>query len=200
MNQPTKCMPLMKGTSFLGIFQAIERAHGQHGLRATLALVPTEFREAHHYGQIISVGWYPMSWYRELHRAARQALHGDKLLPWRLSHDAVTRDFRGIFQVVIRLLSPERVLRQAARLFLLYSKSGRVEVVETRPGYGRLRFEGWADNDENVWADMQGGMVAVLEARGARNVTTRVVSGGGDHDHLDVEVRWGEGAPEASRA
>jgi hypothetical protein len=184
---------LMKGTSLLGILQAIERAYGEPGLKATLDAGPAELRDAYCYGQLVSVGWYPIAWYRELHGAAQQALGEGRTLAWRLSHDAVSRDFRGIFKVAIRLLSPEMVLRQGARLLMLYCKGGRLEIVETRPGYGRVRLVGWAGYDANVWTDLQGGMVAVLEARGAKNVSARVLAGGGNHDHLDVELRWGEG-------
>ncbi|HEU4412099.1 MAG TPA: hypothetical protein VFS43_43055 [Polyangiaceae bacterium] len=195
MSRPPAAGTSIKGTSLLGILKAIERAYGEAGLRATLDAAPAEIRDAYRYGQIVSVGWYPTRWYCDVHRAARRAFGEGRSLPWRLSHDAVTRDFRGIFQVVVRLLSPEMALRQAPRLLLLYCKGGTVEAVEARRGYGRLRFEGWPDYDENLWSDLQGGVVALLEVCGAKNVITRVLAGGGDHDHLDVEARWGEGAP-----
>lgn len=193
MPPPPRPPSFVKGTAILGLLQAVARAHGQAGLDATLEAAPAEVRDAYRFGQIVAIGWYPMAWYRELHGAAQRGLRADKMLPWRLSHEAVTRDFRGVFQVIVRLLSPESVLRHGARLLLLYCKGGRLEVVEAWPGYGRLRFSGWSDFDHNLWADMQGGIVATLEVRGAKNVTTRVLAGG-DDEGLDLEVRWGEGA------
>jgi hypothetical protein len=189
MLPPPSPRSVVKGTAILGLLQAIARSFGEAGLTATLDAATVEVREAYRFGQIVSIGWYPMAWYRDIHAAAQRGLGADPSLPWRLSHEAVTRDFRGVFQVLIRLLSPETVIRQASRLMLLYFKGGTIEVVETRPGYGHLRLSGWTDFDRNLWSDLQGGIVAVLEARGAKNVNSRVLGGGGE-DGIELEVRW----------
>jgi hypothetical protein len=189
MSPPPSPRSVVRGTAILGLLQAIARMYGEAGLTVTLEAASNEVRDAYRFGQLVSVGWYPMAWYRNIHEAAQRGLGADPSLPWRLSHEAVTRDFRGIFQVLIRLLSPEMMFRQGSRLMLLYFKGGQVDVIETRPGYGHLRLSGWTDFDRNLWIDLQGGIVAALEARGAKNVSSRVLGGGGE-DGIELEVRW----------
>ena len=193
--QPAPSAPVAsvaKGTGLLGIVRSIRDRYGEGGVRATFELLPGDVGEAFRFGHVVPVGWYPVAWYSALLGAARQGLRENELLPFRLSHDAVKRDFSGIFQVAIRALSPEMVFRHGPRLMPLYWKGGRVDVLDARPGYGRLRFAGWRGFDRNIWLDIQGGIVAMLEIRGAKNVKPAVVAGGHDgSDDLDLEVRWG---------
>jgi hypothetical protein len=180
----------VKGTAILGLLKAIDRSYGKEGLAATLAAAPLELGKACEFREIVAVGWYSGLWYGQLLRAARTALREDAMLAWRLSHDATREDFRGIFAVAIRLLSPQTIFRHARRLLLFYWRGGTVDVPEVRSGYGRLNFAGWEGFDENIWLDMLGGIVALLEVVGAKDVRWKILAGGDDSDHMDVEVRW----------
>ena len=187
---------LVKGTCILGALSAVERAHGKAGLRATLDAALPDIRQTLDFGHVVSVGWYPIRLYREVLAAARRGLNEDDLLPFRLSRDATSHDFNGIFKVVIRALRPLTTFKHAQRLMTLYYKGGTVQTLESRAGYGRVRFTGWSGFDRNVWLDVQGGMAGVQEVSGAKNVYVRVLSGGLDgSDDLDAEVRWGADAP-----
>ena len=178
-----------KGTSFIGILKAADRRRPD-ARKAIVERTSGELRHALEYGHIVQVGWYPVDWYGELLCAARAAFDGDETIPWQLSHDATREDFKGVFSVIIRVLSVEAVFRRGMRLMMLYWKGGTVEATSAA-GRGSVRFRGWRGFDRNIWLDLQGGLSALLELRGASGLAMRVAAGGDDGcDDMDLAIRW----------
>jgi hypothetical protein len=68
---------------------------------------------------------------------------------------------------------------------------GKVSTVEARQGYSHARWSGCTGFDENMWTEIMGSCVQLLEIGGAKHVRARVLSGGLDGmDHMEAAAHW----------
>jgi hypothetical protein len=100
-------------------------------------------------------------------------------------------NFTTVHRVFLSVLSPEWVLKRAARMFRLYVQHGDMEIVSSRAGMAHAVFRDCRGFDRSIWEATLGQCEAVLALCGAKNIRLRVESGGGDGDsHCDVTAYW----------
>jgi hypothetical protein len=180
-----------KGIAFWSFLTTLERVRGTDDLEATKAELPREIAEALRLGEVVATGWYPIGWYRELHAAMNRACRQEGFeLSHRIGRDSALADFRGIYRLLMRVVSSEMLVSQAPRLFRLYYEGGEVGMAETGKGLGVVEFSGWHGFDRAMWADVTGGMEGVLVARRAVHIRHRVLRGGGSDGTFKIEYRW----------
>jgi len=180
-----------KGMNFRTALQMLERMKGKVMLQAIIEQMPPESRDAIRYGRIVAGGWYPVSWYRELHASAQRVCRAGPELARAIGHDATVEDFRGIYRYLLAMLSPEFIFSQAPKLLQMYWEGGEAEKVEVRKGMGSLRFRGWKGFDRNVWEDIMGSTEGLLELCNSTAIRRRIIAGGDDTSgELWVEFRW----------
>lgn len=177
-----------KGSNFLGLLSALER--GDPGVtELVLAQLSDELRSSLKFGQLLAMGWYPASWYAELHRAIDQVTQGGPVLARALGRTATLTDFNGLHRFLASVLTVETVFGQAPRLMALYWKGGTIEWLELARGRGSLRFTHWVGFTRLIWEDLMGSMEGILEFCGAKQIRCRTpheMTG----DTVVVEVRW----------
>jgi hypothetical protein len=181
---------MIKGVSFRAFLRFLEEREPA-SVPATLARLEPELAGALRQGLVFTGNWYPLRWYRALHAAAQGAT-GCGL---ELAHDkgfaGVTADLSGIYRMFLAVVSPEFVIRRAAKLFSTYYDTGAMTVLASERGRARARWSECAGFDRNIWTDVFGGCEAALTAAGGRQVRVRVVSGGGDADETaEVQATW----------
>jgi hypothetical protein len=180
-----------KGIAFWSFLTCLERVRGIDDLKATLAELPREIASALEVGEVVATGWYPIAWYRELHAAMNRACRQQGFeLSQRIGRDSALADFRGIYRLLMRVISSEMLVSQAPRLFRLYFEGGEVGMAETGKGLGVIEFSRWYGFDRAMWSDVTGGIEGVLIARRAMNVRHRVLRGGADDGTFKIEYRW----------
>ena len=182
-----------KGSNFTGLLKALEALHGADARERVFAELPEHVAEPLRFGQVVVVGWYPVTWYAELHAAVDRCFHEGAGLARKMSHYATSADIGSIHRFIASMLSVETVFGQTHRLMGLYWKGGRIERLEIAPGRARVRFEGWPGFTPLIWEDLMGGMEAVLETCGAQNGRIRAASGrtvSADTETLEIDVRW----------
>lgn len=179
-----------KGTNFVGALRSVEALRGPSARQAAIAAARGAAGEALRSNQIVPVGWYPVSWYVELHRAIDQATGGGVALAREIGAVTTTQDFTGIHRALIRLLSPRTVARHTHRLLQMYWRGGTVEVAEPRQDVISLRFAGWQGFEPAVWEDLAGSFEAVLAVVGASATRARVVGASAARADADIEVRF----------
>ncbi len=181
----------LKGINFIGTLKALEREHGAATRERVEKRLDGEVGESVRHGALVSSGWYPASWYAQVLRAIVDETRGDEGTIRSLSNRAVSADMRTLFKIVRLFLSPERALQQSMRMSSRYIDGGEIEIVEAGPGHIHYRFREYHGYDRLMWWDFVGGIEAVLENIGARELTTRVIEGGQDGDHhLEIVFRW----------
>ena len=181
-----------KGANFRSFVSAFRRLRGEEALARALELLPRELGEGLRLGALVTGAWYPIAWYDALHSAAQKACGEGPELSRILSREGIQEDFRGgVYRLVTLSLSPQSIFKWAQRAVGLYYDQGRCVIEESVPGRAMGRFEGFQGFTRNLWEDMVGGSLGVLELAGAKNLTPRVLAGGTDGDaHMGLVVRW----------
>jgi hypothetical protein len=181
---------LAKGTNFTTSMRTLSRLRGHAAVEATLRALSGELGDVLRYGGLVPSGWYPASWYRDLHTAAESVCHGGLDFARAIGRQNTIDDFQGIYRIVVAVFSPETIFQQSTRLMGMYWQGGTTKTVYVKKGSGRVRFEGWSDFDPNVWADITGSLEGLLSVCGAREIRTRTVAGGNHEGFLDVVAQW----------
>jgi hypothetical protein len=171
-----------KGIGFRSFFSALERLRGDEVVTRTIERLPDELQEAVILGRIRASDWQPVSWYRELHHAARAVTCEGPELSRLIGYESTRDDFNGPLRALAFVLSPEALVRRGPRIFRTYFRPGEMYVLESRQGRVRAHWSGCAGFDLNLWNGVIGGCEGVLRICGARKVELTVISGAGDHD------------------
>ena len=181
-----------KGINFRSFVASLRRMRGDDVVTRTLDLLPPEVGEALRIGAITTGGWYPTDWYSALHAAAQKVTGEGHELSRAISRDGIREDFKsGAYRLITITLAPQTLFKLAQRVMALYWDGGRVVIEQAENGRAMGRFDGFVGFDRSIWEDIIGGSIGVLEMGGARNVTVRVMAGGGDgDDHMVYLVRW----------
>jgi hypothetical protein len=183
--------PRAKGINFRTCEKSVEALFGAGAWARALEIVPAELRDKLHYRGIVSGGWYPIGWYRDLQSAIRSVVGGGREVPRTLGREIVRRDLGGIYRVFALLLKPETILAKAPKTFAAYFDTGAMEMLRVGERVARARWTGCRGFDENLWELTLGGCVAALESGGARDVEIVIHSGAGAQDaEAEAEARW----------
>lgn len=181
MQEPRRA-PQIKGTAIRGVLKSVERLCPPGTIEKMVALLPDELAPAVEHNGFISAGWYPLAHCRALFDAAMRATGRDLELVRELSREATRDDFRGIYRLLTFVLSPEFVMRRAPGIFNRYYDTGSLVVPVARSGYLEAHYRGCVGFDAVLWADLLAGSAAVIEICGAKDLTFKIVRGGGDGD------------------
>lgn len=183
--------PRVKGVAFRSVHTSLGKLRGKSAQQAALAACGTELRDGFTYGAIVPGGWYSIDWYKELFAAIRSSTGEGKELVTEIGRQCTRDDMSGIYSMIAKLISPQSLFSLSQRVFSNYYSVGKVEVVESRKGYNQARWSGCAQFDENMWTEILGSCIQLLEIGGAESVRARILSGGHDgSDAMEAAAHW----------
>ena len=180
----------LKGVNFHGSLGAVERFHGADVRARIEAKVEGPGGDAIRAKGIVSGGWYPASWYDALLRAVEEEFPGEKRILRELARSAVIHDFKTLFKLISLVASPEFALKNATRVVARYIDGGTVTLVSAIEGKVHFRFTDYHGFTGRMWEDFIGGMEGILELMKLQRLPTKVLSGGGDGDRLEVVLHY----------
>lgn len=182
---------MAKGLNFRGFLRAMERLYDKPTTdRVIEAVAIPDAQEALRYGKIVSTGWYPVAWHRSLHAAAQSVTRGGRELARKLGYEGTREDLSSVYRVIGSVLGPQTLVRVGNRLWSSYWQGGVVDTIEYGSGHVRTSFRACYGFDRNIWEDIAGSCLAVLEVAGAKDVNMRMLEGGGDGPDLVLDARW----------
>jgi len=177
----------VKGQGFRGIVQAIELMFGT----GTLADVRTRLEPETRLESIVASGWYPLAWYRDLHRAAALALPAESDLAYALGREAMRQDLNGVYRFVLRLLGPDRTFRHAEKVLSTYWENARFTVLEESPGRLVGKYSEMRGLDDACWRDLVGGTSVIAETTMGKDARLTILQGGRrGHETMTAELIW----------
>jgi hypothetical protein len=184
--------PKVKGVAFRSIEGAFAELRGEAARQKAREYMRPELHDAIERGLILPSGWYPISWYRELFTAYRAATGDGPELARQIGIRSSQRDMRSVYkQIFARLVSPQTLLGMSSNLFSTYYDTGKFEVLESHRGYVKVRMQDCIGWDLNMWTEITGSCVSLLETAGAKQVRLRVLSGARDGDTgAELEAYW----------
>jgi hypothetical protein len=183
--------PQIKGVGVRGLLTAVNHLYGSDTYLLMINETHAELQRAVRNNAILPSGWYPLWYYRELHRATQVVTKGGPEIARAIGRQATHDDFRGVYRVLTFILSPQSLIRRAPGIFNRYYDTGRLEVPRAIHGSAHARFSGCAGFNRDLWEDTVGGCTGVLEVCGGRNVEIKLISGGQDNDDgCEFEAVW----------
>jgi hypothetical protein len=182
----------LKGTNFRAFVPALRTLRGDAALERTIELLPPDLGGTLRVNGFVTSGWYPTESFAAIHEAAQRACNEGPELSREIGREAVKLDFSsGVYRLITLSLAPETLFRWGPRVVALYYDRGRIVIEESLVGRAMARFEGFTGFRRSVWEDLIGGTLGLLELAGAKNIVTRVLSGGQDGDsNMGVSARW----------
>lgn len=181
----------VKGVAFRSAMDAYRELSGPEQSAGALQRMSPAVRNALIYGQIIASGWYDIEWYKDMLRAIVEQSGGRQAVVERIGVLANQRDMRGIYSLLAKLLSPQTLFAGSAKLFSTYYDTGAVKLLEVREGFAHALWEGCESFDKNMWIEIRGSCMSILEQAGARHVRLHVVAGGEDGDaFMEAHGYW----------
>jgi len=124
-------------------------------------------------GDVRGTGWYPVASYGLLHQAALDVTGKPTSFSREIGQQAKRLDGRGVFQFVLRFVSPESLIRHADRVLGLYVDGPMIDVSLIADAAGkrraRVHITNAAGYTEPIWQDHYGSMEAMVALSGGRN-------------------------------
>jgi hypothetical protein len=184
--------PQVKGVAFRSVYASLGKLRGEVAQRSTLEAVSEELRHGFTYRSIVPGGWYPIAQYRELLGGIRTATGESKELVYEIGRQCTRDDMSGIYSVIAKLISPQTLWSLTQRVFSSYYSVGSVKMKETRNGYAHAVWSNCQGFDENMWTEVLGSCVQLLEIARAKDIRIRVLSGGRNgQDSMEAAAHWG---------
>ncbi len=183
--------PQVKGVAFRSVYGSLGALRGAAAQRAALQAVSEGLRHGFTYRSIVPGGWYGIELYKELFRGIRSSTGEGKELVHEIGRQCTRDDMSGIYSALAKLISPQSLFSLSQRVFSSYYSMGNVMLSESRAGYSQAVWSKCQSFDENMWTEVLGSCVQLLEIGGAKHVRIRVLSGGLDgNDHMEAAAHW----------
>lgn len=183
--------PRVKGVAFRSVYVSFGKLRGEALQKLSLDEMCGPLRDGLRYGSIVSTGWYPIAWYKDLFQAIRRTSGEGRDLVHQIGRQCTRDDMGGIYKVIAALIAPSTLFSLGQRVFANYYSVGRVEVLVSRRGFTHARWSGCHGFDESMWTEVIGSCEQILELGGASHVRQRILAGGGDGDDgLELTAHW----------
>ncbi len=169
---------------------SVRELRGQEIADAIIDRARPEIRDGLRLGSITTNGWYPVDWYVELHKIATELTREGPALSRAIGREGSRQNFKGVYRFFAMILSPDSIMKRADHLYKMFWDTGRLEVIEVRPGYSKIRFVGCEGFDANLWGQLIGASEMMGELGGGEDVTIKTLSGGGDSPDMLIEATW----------
>lgn len=170
----------IKGQSFVGFLGALRKLEGEQSYRACLAQMPSELAQAIQNGEVLSMGWYSLEWYREMHLACVEVC--GVFVTRRCAREATRNDVNNIYRFILKFFSPETLMKQADKVFSLFCDGGKCRVEASTRNSVRIRYLDCPGAPRAMWESILASTETLVELCGGKEVQGRAVEGGGEGD------------------
>lgn len=164
-----------KGSGLKSLLLAIERLHGESGLRAVLDAVPADVR-ADLVAPILPVRWYPIRHFACVHLAVRDRLgKGRWEVSRALGREAGRIDFGQMYRVLLRTTSYETLWGRIRTAWRNYNSAGNAEWDTQQEGAASGRVWNVSGFNTGQWYSVAGRAEQLLLLAGAKSASIEVI-------------------------
>jgi len=183
--------PLVKGRALLDAVDALRARFGEATLQETFAKLAPEVRQQVD-GALLASDWYPLDALTGLIEASYGTM--DAAAEERLiarSENVIARHLGGVYQLFVRLGSPEWIIKRIAAVHVTYFRN--VEISPSFQGERRatVRYVGFEPQHRVMEFMILGFYRKALELSGAKEREVRItVPIAAGKDYLEVALSW----------
>lgn len=179
-----------KGIMLRNRVAMIEELFGPPRMEAIAARLQTALADGLRYGTVLSGGWYPLAWLRDLHDAARDELGRGPELARELGYRGAMKNLRTVHRIFLSIMSPAGVLERSQRLFNAYFDGGVFEVASSTPRSALARLHECWGFDRNVFEAVAGTSQAALELCRASDIAVELELDPRDSSAATIRATW----------
>jgi hypothetical protein len=183
--------PLVKGRTLIDTVGTIRERFGEAGLQRTIAPLGPDLRQLLG-GSILASDWYKLDALTELVEASLRINEGgDEKLVIAHAEEVVARHLGGVYQLFVRLGSPEWIIKRIAAVHVTYFRNVDISPTFTGERRAAVRYAGFARQHRVMELMIVGFYRKALELSGARDRQVRVSTPiGAGKGYLEVELSW----------
>lgn len=190
MNRDQASEPRAKGLAFRSVMKALEHLEGADAVARSLSAMPVPLGEALRYGAMTASGWFPLADYRAMWDGIQTGTGNRRDVPRAIGRECVRNDLNVVHRFVMGALSTETVIRLATRIFNSYYDTGKASAEWIAPRTIRVRWWGCTGFSRAMWTEVRGSVEMFAEVSSAGRASCSIVTGGGDEDAMEADVRW----------
>jgi hypothetical protein len=143
-------------------------------------------------GRLISTEWYPLdAWVDFIEVDVRELWKGNPKGLIEASEKVIEKQLRGIYRFLIKLGSPESIIKRLTVINSTYLKGIEVQPTIVAPGKAVIRYRGLEKRHKVIEYTFIGFYRKALEISGAKNfeasITTSIADGKG---YFELTVTW----------
>ena len=98
---------------------------------------------------------------------------------------------KGIYKILVKLCSPEVLIKKANTILTSYYKPSKLEIAEQRKGYTVVHITHFPESDSYVEYRIAGWMERAIEICGCRNVNVNITSSLTNNDpYTEYKISW----------
>lgn len=181
----------IKGSAVLDTVRAIRKRSGEEEYGRILSTLDQEARTLLG-GDIVATSWYPLDpFVRFLEADLRETAGGNEAALIERTEGLIGRQLRGIYQLFVKLGSPEFVLKRISIVHMTYYQGVDLETRSLTPGRAVLRYRGFEPRHKLMGYSLIGFFRKALQISGAKDVrasfTVPIEAGEG---YAELVVTW----------
>lgn len=181
----------MKGRTLLDTIGSIRERVGDGGLQRALSALDPGFQQLLG-GAPLASDWYPLDALTALVEASlRLNDGGDEERVIARAEAVVARHLGGVYQLFVRLGSPEWIIKRIAAVHVTYFRNVDISPSFTGERSAMVRYVGFGPQHRVMELIIVGFYRKALELSGAKERQVRISTPiGAGKGHLDVELSW----------
>lgn len=159
---------MTKGVTLLHLHDFVVERFGEPGLAKLRAALPE--RVARPLGMPNAAEWYPLTDYEQaLQTLTDLFFEGDASKAAEFGMYNLEHSIRGVYRVIVWMLSPDVLLQKSARLWGTFLNEGKLESVLVSPGVIKLKVTGLHPTHASWCHGLRGSFLGSLKVCGAQD-------------------------------
>ena len=167
---------LIKGSGIRSLLKAVEKKHGEAGLKTMLDRVPEDVRRQLEPAVLPNL-MYPVAVSVALQRAIYQTIGTYKWdVSYELGIEAARIDFGGIYRLFLRAVDHDVIWSRIERVFSQYNSQGTARWTERTKTSAVGEVVGVAGYTDGIWYSVAGRCAGMLLLCGAKTAEVKIVN------------------------
>ncbi|MFC1541571.1 hypothetical protein ACFL50_03870 [Candidatus Latescibacterota bacterium] len=185
-------MMKVKGEALISIPIFILKKIGKRGFNEWLNEISPEARTVYS-THIKKNDWFPLKeiMIEPSKKACELFFHGSKRGAWECGRYSAEYGLKGIYKVLVKLSSPQILIKKAGPILNSYYKPSSVEVVEKGDNYVILHITEFTEMDKMIEYRIAGWMERALEICGCKHISIRINKSLTENDpYSEYNISW----------
>ena len=182
----------VKGEVILSIPLFILKKCGRKGYNEWLDSISPEARKVYS-SPIHKSDWFPLKeiMIEPTAKCCEMFFNNSRMGAWHCGRYSAEYGLKGIYKVLVKLASPQILIKKAGPILASYYKPSSLEVVESGKNYVIIRFTEFPEMDKVIEYRIAGWMERASEICGCKNVTVKITKSLTENDlYTEYKVSW----------